>query len=640
MDTKCSAWKPTPISKLPSWKGAKRVALDTETCDPDLKELGPGSRRNGYMVGYSFAIEDGPAYYVPFRHEGGDNVDEDQALAYLRAQLRDYSRDIIGANLSYDLDYLHSEGMVYHPSVTFRDVQIADPLINELHMSYSLQNIAGRWGFEGKDQTVLEQAAAEYGVDPKAGLWRLPARYVGQYATVDATLPLEVYALQREEIDKQNLWRIFNLESRIMYVLMKMRWKGVLIDQYQLERVAAWSLEEETKQLNEVHRQTGIRVEVGDVWKAKCLVPVVESLGVKIPLTAKTKKPSLTKDFLASLDHPVANMLNQARKVNKLRTTFAASIMRHMTDDGRIHCVFNQLRRTKEDGNPAGAAYGRLSSEHPNLQQQPSRDDFAPFWRSIYIPENGAMWACADFSQQEPRILTHYAYITGKEGAKTMRDAYVNDPSTDNHDMMAKLTGLKRTHAKQMFLALIYGMGGGKLAADLGLPTETRTFRRRTNDLVYEYLGAGPEAQEIIDTFNNKAPYVKELSNMVKGKAIATGQIVTLLGRHCRFPKTARGYDWIHKALNRLIQGSAADQTKQAMLDVFDAGYEMQLQVHDELDWSAESVQEARDVAQIMMDAVKLEVPTKVDIELGRNWGDCKEIAKMTPEELTFFENW
>lgn len=631
-------WEPTSIPELPSWKGAKRVALDTETHDPHLKELGPGPRRNGYMVGYSFALEGGPAYYIPIRHEGGDNVDETHALSYLRDQLKGFQGAIVGANLSYDLDYLHAEDMTFHPFVSFRDVQIADPLINELHMRYSLQEIATRWGFAGKDQTVLEQAAHDHGIDAKAELWKLPARYVGQYAEADARLPLELIDLQEKEIDRQNLWQIYNLESKVMFVLMKMRWRGVRIDQSHLERVEAWTLKEETKALHEIHRQTGIRVEVGDVWKARCLVPVMEHLGITIPLTEKTKKPSLKADFLSSLDHPVANLIQRARKVNKLRTTFCASIKRHMTNDGRIHCIFNQLRRTKEDGNPAGAAYGRLSSEHPNLQQQPSRDDFASFWRNIYLPEEGHMWAVCDFSQQEPRILTHYAYITGRKGAQAMRDAYCYDPTTDNHDMMAELTGLPRKQAKQIFLGLCYGMGPGKLAMELGLPTEIKSFQKGGRKI--EYLGAGQEAQAILNQFNERAAYIKQLAQMVTSRALQAGKIITLLGRHCRFPRSAQGYDWTHKALNRLIQGSAADQTKEAMVQADEAGIPLQLQVHDEIDFSVGSVQEAKNAAQIMINAVQLEVPTKVDVELGTTWGDVKEIAKMTPNEYAMFEQW
>src|ERR1700721_4518084 len=140
------------MATLPMWKHEKRVGIDLETCDPTLKDLGPGVRRNAYVTGVSFAFPGGRKYYPPMRHAGGGNVDEETAWYYIRGELRNFTGELVGANLSYDLDYLLQNGCKFRDEVTYRDIQIADPLIYELHPSYTLQDIAERWGLAGKDR--------------------------------------------------------------------------------------------------------------------------------------------------------------------------------------------------------------------------------------------------------------------------------------------------------------------------------------------------------------------------------------------------------------------------------------------------------------------------------------------------------
>lgn len=612
-------WRPTPISQLPLWPETGRIGIDVETCDPTIKDLGPGVRRDGRIVGVSFAIEDGPAYYLPVRHAGGDNLEPEHVFHYLTDQAKQFKGDLVGANMNYDLDYLAEEGIWFSQVRFFRDVQIADPLIDELQTSYSLQAIGQRWGIGGKDETVLRDAAQMYGVDPKAGLWKLPARYVAEYGIMDVILPLRIIRRQEKEIENQDLWNIYNLESRVLPVLVKMRRRGVKIDQDKLSQIEDWCLAEEKKSLDFIKAQTGCDIPIGGVWRAKALVPVLEHIGVTVGSTAKGS-PNIDKNILDGIEHPVAEAVAWARKTNKLRTTFAASIRDHMVK-GRIHCIFNQLAREDDDGSGVkGARYGRLSSEHPNMQQQPARDEFAKMWRSIYVPDT-EFWASLDYSQQEPRVLTHYAVLAYCTKAELAAKKYREDPNTDNHQMMADLTGLKRTDAKQVYLGLCYGMGGAKLASKLGLPTK-RIQHQRTGKWLEV---AGDEAQLILDTFDSHAPFVRELAKMCEQAAQERGYIITLAGRRCRFPKDAQGnYDWCHKALNRLIQGSSADQTKSAMVAADAEGHQLQLQVHDELDLSVDGREQAERIAEIMRTCIPLQVPSKVDIEIGPNWGEAK----------------
>jgi len=132
-----SPWKAPRLGDLPSWAGAKRVAVDVETCDPLVKKLGPGVRRGAYIVGYSFAIEDGPSFYIPLRHAGGYNIPNPEAgLQYLRDQAKVFTGDLCGANMQYDLDFMAEAGINWDNVNRFRDCQIAEPLLDELQYSY------------------------------------------------------------------------------------------------------------------------------------------------------------------------------------------------------------------------------------------------------------------------------------------------------------------------------------------------------------------------------------------------------------------------------------------------------------------------------------------------------------------------
>lgn len=662
-----SNWRPPQLSSLPSWAGAGRVALDTETCDPQLRELGPGVRRGAYITGYSFSIEDGPSHYVPMRHQGGDNVESPEAaIAYLNHQLKGFTGEIVGAHIGYDMDFLLEAGVEFPQVKKFRDVQVAEALIDELLPGYSLEAISQRWLGVGKSEALLREAAACYHIDPKKEMWKLPARYVGEYATADAALPLRILRRQERELDSQELWNVYNLESELLPVLIRMRRRGIRIDRQRLEEVEKWSVAQERLALKEVEQLTGFRIPLNSVWTTDSLVPALVHIGVKIPLTPKTKKPSIDKDFLAGIDHPVARALQRARQVNKVRTTFVSSIQEHMVN-GRVHCSYNQMRGSSDadgDEDSQGAAYGRLSSVDPNLQQQPARHpEIGPMWRSIYIPDEGGEFCSADYSQQEPKMLVHYAVrsklglvrvrtsdgwlqVDADAAALTAANMYRNDPSTDNHQMMGdmimgrKATKQERGWAKEIYLGLSYGMGGAKLCRKLGLPT-MMAVRDPVSKAIVEaasptgrqiagaggkiFEAAGIEGQRLLDMFDAKVPFVRALGKLCERAASKNGYIRTIEGRKCRFPKdTVGNYDWCHKALNRLIQGSSADQTKRAMVEIDRAGIALQLQVHDEIDLTIYDRGEGERMRQIMLDCVKLEVPSKVDLEIGPSWGEVK----------------
>lgn len=661
-------WKPPSLSDLPSWKGAKRIAIDAETRDPSIgNKLGPGDIRDGYSVGWAFAIEGGPKHYLPIRHEGGDNLPVNAVLAYLREQIRDFEGEFVGANLSYDLGYGYNDGFEWNPNAKFRDIQIADPLIYELHMSYSLANIGKRHGIEAKDESMLLDAARSYGLDPKKGLWRLPARFVGEYGEQDVTSPLEILRAQEKVIDEKDLRSIWDLESDVLPALVRMRRRGVRIDFDRLAQIEAWTLSEEKKAYDLIRQETFLLLGSDDIWKPASIAPVLENIGIRLNKTS-TGAPQIDKDLLKAANHPVASAILHARKVNKLRTTFAASIHKYHVN-GRIHCSFNQIAREDEDGDQKGVRYGRLSAGDPNMQQQPSPDRdpiIAGEWRKIFIPEEGAIWGCNDYSQQEPRWTTHFAALMDLPKAREAAMRYQNDPNTDNHDMMTRLIHgdaqvdawlaegsknykVNRGYSKNIFLGLCYGEGGAKLCHDIGKPTRWAHIygwgdNRRTD--FYEYRheamaarmesgkgfireSAGEEGQEILDNFDQEVPYVRALAKAATARGEERGFVRTVLGRQLHFEQRDDGsYDYTHKALNRIIQGSSADQTKLAIVELDRAGLFIQLQVHDETDGSFSSVAEAQRAGEIMRDCilsrVKPWVPFKVDTEVGPSWGEVK----------------
>lgn len=636
-----SHWRAPRVSDLPSnWNISTRVALDTETSDPHLKTLGPGVRRDpehNFIAGYSFALSTERGYYIPLKHLGGDNVEDvDQAIVYLRHQAANFEGELVLMNGSYDLDWLSTLGVTFPKVKKFRDVMLAETLIYELHRSYSMAAILERRGLPPKDETLLIQAAKDFKVDPKGGMWKLPARFVGPYGEADAIRPLQILALQEKDIADQDLHQIWDLESDLLPVLVKVRQRGVRINFGHLERVVSWSIEQEREALDQIYNETGYRIKLGDVWKANVIAPALERIGMTLERTAKTNAPKIDK-FILDGDHAVQKALGWARKVNKLRTTFAESIYRHEVN-GRIHTTLVQMAGEDEGGGTAGARFGRMSCQDPNLQQQPSRESFAKMWRSIYVPESGMIWCCADISQQEPRWAAHFAGLLKLKGAEEMVRRYNEDPNTDNHTLMAEITGLKRGDAKIVGLGIMYGEGGFKLCTDLGHPTVVKV---RYRGEIYDadsvggqraielggkrFWAAGPEGQRILDRYDESAPFVRKLSNICKDTAEKRGFIRTVLGRRCRFPVDANGNaDWTYRALNRLIQGSSADQMKKAMIEVERAGHWLALQVHDELDCSVVDEAEGRRIGEIIRDVVPATVPFKVDVELGPSWGEIK----------------
>jgi DNA polymerase I-like protein with 3'-5' exonuclease and polymerase domains len=604
-----------PPTDFPDLGKYDEIAIDLETKDPNLnKRMGSGSVVGvGDVVGISLATHDWCAYY-PIAHEGGGNMDRKMVLKWLQDQLNTPATKIFH-NAMYDVCWLRSLGMKINGQIV--DTMIAASLINENRFRYDLNGISRDYLGKGKDETALYEAAKSWGVDPKAEMYKLPAMYVGSYAERDAQLTLELWQEFKKEIMHQDIEDIFNMETKLFPVLVDMRFLGVRVDQDRAAVEKERMVEEEKRLLGGIYAETGQDVQI---WAARSIAKVFDKLGLPYDRTEKTGAPSFTKNFLANHPHTLVQAIAKAREINKAHTTFIDTILKYSAN-GRIHAEINQLR--SEGG---GTVTGRFSMNNPNLQQIPARNkDLGPRIRSLFIPEQGCKWGCFDYSQQEPRLVVHYAALQGFYSVEDVVDAY-KDGDADFHQIVSDMAEIPRTQAKTINLGLFYGMGKNKLQAELGI-----------NKL---------QAEELFKQYHSKVPFVKQLMDAVMDRAQRKGKVRTLLGRLCRFhlwepnqfgihkplphddalaehgPGIRRAYTY--KALNRLIQGSAADMTKKAMIDLHAEGIIPHLQVHDELDISVQNKDEVKKIKEIMESTVSLEVPNKVDYEEGDNWGTIK----------------
>ena len=615
-----SEW--VPPMDFPNIKDADKIAIDLETKDPNIMDKGPGWATNdGEIIGVAIAVDGWKGYY-PIRHETGFNHDPRVVFDWLNEMLSGEGEKI-AHNATYDFGWLEAEGVKWNGRII--DTMIAAPLINENKYSYSLNAVAKEYLAESKNEFLLNETAAQWGVNPKSEMFKIPSQYVGEYAEQDAVLCLKLWDRLKPEITQQDLQTVFDLETDLIPILMKMRKKGVRVDLEQLKKAEKSFIKRENELLDFVFKETNLKC---DIWAARSIATVFDQCKIDYPKTDKGN-PSFTKSFLEFHPHPVPKAIVQARNFNKARTTFLHTIEKYQ-HNGRIHANINQLRT--ENG---GTLTGRFSYSNPNLQQIPAKDDaesdikIGSLVRGLFLPEEGEKWGSFDYSQQEPRLVSHYANIVKLEGAEKIVKAYNEDKETDFHTIMAEIGNIPRKSAKTINLGLFYGMGVGKLSDQLGIDPE--------------------EGKSLIKQYNERVPFVRQLADAVSDHANKRGAVKTFLGRRCRFelwePKAFGSYkaypldrakeeygeytplkrSGTYKALNRLIQGSAADQTKKAMIDLDKEGITPMIQIHDELAISLKDDPETqKKIIDIMENTLEMSVPSKVDVAIGNNWGEAK----------------
>jgi DNA polymerase I-like protein with 3'-5' exonuclease and polymerase domains len=613
-----TTWRlPEGPDAYPSLEGQGWIAVDVETHDPQLRERGMGAWRDGKLVGVAVGTQAGFRRYYPIAHEIGPNLPKEYVLAWL---CREMARPVpkVGAKLLYDLSYFAASGV--EVAGPFYDIQIAEPLLDETQLSYSLENISRRRLGVGKvEDDMSKWLTKAFGQDVKGNIWRAPSAVVGPYAEGDVDLPLRIFEKQKAELKEQGLWDLFIMESKLIPMLVAMHRRGVPVDLARADELYNSMARRQADALARIEAASGIDV---DLWAAASLARVFDKLGLPYPRTDKTNAPSFRKEWLAQQRHPVAGLIRDARGYDKLKETFVKGVVLDGHHNGKIHCQFNQLR-----SDAGGTVSGRMSSSNPNMQQIPIRNvDYGKQIRSMFVAEPGQRWWRFDWNQIEYRLIVHYASLMNLPGAADVVHKYLTDPSTDYHKAVAAMTGLSRDDAKALNFGLAYGQGLWLLCHNLGVDQA--------------------EGTRIIDEYHAKAPYIRALSQMVSAKASRVGVIRTLGGRLRRFNMWERQEDgktvyfkqqeagckraFTHAALNALIQGSAADIMKTAMVQIWESGVcnelgAPHLTVHDELDGSVPPTQAAQEalaeVKRIMETCVTLHVPLKTDGGTGPDWG-------------------
>ena len=659
----CSSPKLTDLDL----RGIDTVAVDLETYDPDLKNKGSGAvRGNGFVCGIAVATGKQTLYF-PIKHVMTDNIPRKKAWDYLNKKLfQNPNIKKVIHNAMYDVCWIRAEsGLMPHGPLF--DTMIAASVIDENRMRYSLDSLSKDYLQESKYKYDLQEKTLEWSQgtikDPMTNMHNLSYDLVKDYAEQDVNLTLKLWNIFNKKLDREErvevgtthekiktLRPIFELETKLFPCLVDMKFKGVRFDVETAKRLGERLKKTKENIVDYIKRRTGVKVEI---WAAASIKKLLDKLEIKdYKTTPKSKMPQLPKVYLKTHSNHFVRMIAKAREFDKAKGTFVEGLLKFV-HKGRIHADINQIR-----GEKIGTITGRFSMSNPNLQQIPAKGFIGKKMRELFLPEEGRIWGAFDYSQQEPRIVVHYALKLGLNGAEKVADSYRNDPSADFHKIVAAMANIPRTTAKTINLGLFYGMGKNKLAEQLNL----------------EYT----EAKELFEKYHNQVPFVKKLSNDLQNFAGRNKFLYTLEDRFCRFDKWEpmdkrwnskekkfvikgdkpvpllsredaeilykselidKGYApdselknfenhyqpaFIYRALNKLIQGSAADMTKKAMVLLYEKGILPHIQIHDELCISISNEEQAEEIKDIMEQAIKLEIPNKVDYESGPNWGSIK----------------
>lgn len=624
-----SGWRPP--TTLPDLRRASVMSFDVETFDPELEDHGPGWARNkGHLCGISIATPD-TKIYVPMRHtvQSEMNLDPEMVLRWAKAML-ETDCPKVGANLIYDIGWMKQEGI--NVKGKLYDVQFAEALLDE-NSKVNLEALGRKYCGVGKDVDILRDWCLNYygGSQTKwrANIYRAPVSLVGAYGEMDAALPLMVITEQFPLLVNEGLMDLFEMENKLIRILVEMRFAGVTIDIPYAEKLRDQFTIDAKEVQARIDRMAGFSVNVD---AADSLAKAFTTFGLDFPRTEKGA-PSFVKEFLENHDHEFANAITELRGIEKLKGTFVEGYLLGSHVNNKVHASFHPL-----SGTDGGAKTGRFASGKPNLQNIPIRTPLGKLIRKAFIPDVGhKRWRKYDYSQIEYRFLAHYAV---GQGSDIIRQRYTDEPNTDYHQATAELIQtiagilLERGPTKNINFGLVYGMGIDKLAKDLNL--------------------AVAAAKQLIKAYHSGVPFAKATMEATMSFANENGYNLTILNRRTRFnlwePEgygfkgVALPYDqasqrygqvkraYLYKALNYKLQGSSADMMKAGMVKcyedgIFDATGIPRLTVHDELDFSdtGEGEDAYKEMRHIMQTVIPLRVPVICDLETGPNWGDVKE---------------
>jgi DNA polymerase I-like protein with 3'-5' exonuclease and polymerase domains len=643
-------------------KGIDTVAIDIETYDPNLKTKGLGAIRNdGFICGIAVATDNDLAYF-PLRHSDVfiDFKRDEKIWSVLNERIfQNENITKVFHNAMYDVCWIRAvTGMKMKGRIV--DTMIAASVIDENRFKYSLDALSKDYLNEEKYKYDLQQKTLEWSggtvKDPMTNMHKLPASIVKEYAKQDVNLTYKLWKLFDKKIDEvlytkddgeqKTCRQIFELETKLFLCLVDMKFKGVKIDVAKAIEFGRHLKKRRDQIIKAIQSKTSVHV---DIWAAASIKKLLDHLCIKdYKVTPKSKMPQLPKDYLRTHNNKCLRMIAKAREYDKAVNTFIDGLLGYV-HEGRIHADINQIR-----SDSGGTVTGRFSMSNPNLQQIPAKGYIGGKMRELFVPEEGCKWGSFDYSQQEPRIVVHYAIKLGLPGTESLQDEFDRDDA-DFHQIVADMANISRKQAKTINLGLFYGMGKIKLQKELGLDQR--------------------QAKELFNEYHGRVPFVRQLSQELIAFAKENKLLFTLYDRFCRFDKwETTNKEWnpeinrfnevplytreqaqeafkaemldkykenkidpnymdyferyytpafTYKALNRLIQGSAADMTKKAMVDLHEKGIVPHIQIHDELCFSITD-HEPELIKNVMEQTIPLEVKNKVDFESGPNWGNIK----------------
>jgi len=643
-------------------KNIDTVAIDIETYDPNLKTKGLGAIRNdGFICGIAVATDKDTAYF-PLQHSD-INLDlkkTERIWDVLNKKIFQNEKITkVFHNAMYDVCWIRAvTGKMIKGRIV--DTMIAASVINENRFKYSLDSLSKDYLNDSKYKYDLQQKTLEWSggtvKDPITNMHKLPSSIVKEYAKQDVNLTFQLWNLFNKKIDEvlytkedgeqKNCRKIFELETKLFLCLVDMKFKGVRIDVQKAIEFGKHLKKRRNQIIKAIENKTTFKV---DIWAAASIKNLLEQQKITdYKVTPKSKMPQLPKDYLRTHRNKCLRMIAKAREYDKAVNTFIEGLLGYVYE-GRIHADINQIRSDQ-----GGTVTGRFSMSNPNLQQIPSKGYIGKKMRELFIPEEGHTWGSFDYSQQEPRIVVHYAIKLGLPGTESLQNEFDRDDA-DFHQIVADMANISRKQAKTINLGLFYGMGKIKLQKELGLDKN--------------------KARSLFNEYHSRVPFVRQLSQDLIQFAKENKLLFTLYDRFCRFDKwETTNKEWnsetnrfnevplyteeqareafkaemldkykqnkiepnymdyferyytpafTYKALNKLIQGSAADMTKKAMVDLYEQGIVPHIQIHDELCFSIKD-HESKLIIKTMEETIPLEVKNKVDYEFGPNWGTIK----------------
>jgi DNA polymerase I-like protein with 3'-5' exonuclease and polymerase domains len=630
---------------LPDLRRVGLMAIDSEEHDKGL-QADRGSSwpwRDGHVCGISAAYRaDGKVHglYLPMRHPDSQCFPVEQTYNWLAAHVASEVR-FLNHNGGFDWGWFRSEaGIRMPPSERIEELGALATLTNENRRDYGLDALASSCGLPGKDESLLREGCAALGLienkrkkfRPQSYLWRLPARYVATYAVSDAVNTLLTFEQLDPILDRENTRAAYQLDRDLVPMIVAMRARGIRVDIAAAERARDMLLGKRDTALASLSDKLGMPVDMSELNRSRWKVEVFDREQVRYPRTEKGN-PSFTSDWMEGHAHWLPQLICTAEKYHRAGDKFVGKYILEHAVNGRIYAELHPFK--SEDH---GTKSFRFSYSDPPLQQMTAHDEeFAPIIRKLFLPDEHEWWAKSDASQQEFRFVAHYAAIHNMPKAEITVARYRDDPDTDFHKLTAQLTGLRRQEGKQVNFAKIYGAGVRKFAEMTGLPIN--------------------KARQLFEQYDREMPFLRALSKAYEYLARHQGYITLYDGARRHFNlwvpagKWAKGagpcsreeaehrladpkHPWFgkgqlyradcHNALNCLIQGSAARHTKLWMRLVWREGIVPLLQMHDSLDCSVATREQAEIVARLCVEAVQLKVPMRCDLRFGRSWGDAK----------------